>query len=113
MFAWTCEFCKDVLKSWGAVQQGNKKELSDRCALLKYLVVNRLDFLMSASKTRLKSVSDALSLPHRHGASKDAWLQIFQTSCLMRMETCQMECLFGLKKKRGMKLIFNLWANNY
>ena len=22
---WTCEFCKDVLKSCGAVQQGNKK----------------------------------------------------------------------------------------
>ena len=68
---WTCEFCKDVLKSCGAVQQGNKKELSDRCALLKYLVANGLEFLMSASKTELKSMSDALSLPHGHGVSKD------------------------------------------
>ena len=68
---WTCEFCKDMLKSHGALQQGNKKELIDRCVLLKHLIANDIEHLMSASKTDLKSMSNALSLPCGLGVSKD------------------------------------------
>ena len=68
---WTAQFCKDILKSHGAAQQGNKKELSDRCVLLKHLIANGLENMMSTSKTELKSMSAALSLPCRHGVSKD------------------------------------------
>ena len=53
------------------MQKGNKKELSDRCVLLKHLIANGLETMMSASKTELKSMSAALSLPCGHGASKD------------------------------------------
>lgn len=68
---WACEFYKDMLKSHRAVRQGNKRELIDRCALLKHLIANDLEQLISASKTDLKSMPNALSLPHGLGVSKD------------------------------------------
>ena len=39
--------------------------------MLKHLIENDLEHLMSVSKTDLKSMSDALSLPHGLGVSKD------------------------------------------
>lgn len=60
-----------MLKSHGAVHQGDKTELIDRCALLKHLIANDLEHLISASKTDLKSMPNALSLPHGLGVSKD------------------------------------------
>ena len=47
---WTCDFCKNFLKSYGAIHQGKKQELIDRCALLKYLITNRLEFLITFSR---------------------------------------------------------------
>ena len=53
------------------MQEGNKNELIERCKLLKFLIENRLENLMAMSKTELKSMPSALSLPHGLDTSKD------------------------------------------
>ena len=74
---WTCECYKSFLKSCKAVQQGNKNELIDRCELLKHLIENGLEILISLSKTELKSMSSTLSLPCTPDISKDDIIQDF------------------------------------
>ena len=71
MSAWTYEYCKHFLKLCKAVLQGNKKELIDRCILLKHLTANDLENLMPLSKIELRSVPSTLTLPCRQDMSKD------------------------------------------
>ena len=59
------------LKFYKAVQQGNENELIGRCTLLKHLIENGLEILIFLSKTELKSISSALSLPFTPDTSKD------------------------------------------
>ena len=68
---WTCEYCKSFLKLHKASLQGNKKELIDRCVLLKFLIENNLEHMISLSKMELKSMSSALTLPFGEGITKD------------------------------------------
>ena len=68
---WTCEYCKSFLKLHKASLQGNKKELIDRCVLLKFLIENNLECMISLSKMELKSMSSALTLPFGEGITKD------------------------------------------
>ena len=42
-----------------------------RCVLLKYLIANGLENLMSLSKTKLKLMSSALTFPYGQDISKD------------------------------------------
>ena len=71
VFTWTYEYCKSFLKLHKASQQGNKKELVDRCILLQFLIENSLEHMISLSKTELKSMLSALTLPFGEGISKD------------------------------------------
>ena len=68
---WTCEHCKSFLKSYGAVQQGNRNELINRCVMLKHLIENELETLTSLSKTELRSMCVELKLPDIKDMSKD------------------------------------------
>ena len=68
---WTCEHCKSFLKSCEAVQLGSEIELIDRCVLLKHLIANGHEKLMTLWKRDLISTSDELPLHHENYVSKD------------------------------------------
>ena len=72
---WTCEYCKSFLKSYGAVQQGNKSELIDRCVLLKNLIENGLENLISLPTYELRSMCLKLQFPDTQIMSKDMMIK--------------------------------------
>ena len=79
---WTVQHCKSFLKSHGAVQQGNKNELIARCVMLKHLIENDLENLMSLSKTELRSMCVELKLPDAKDMPKDHMIQIVSDAML-------------------------------
>ena len=59
---WNCEYSKYFLKSYATMQKVNKTELHDRQLLLKYLIANILEILVSLSKIELRHVCAELKL---------------------------------------------------
>ena len=51
---WTRDYCRSFLKTYRAVQQGKQEELRTRCLLLKKIIYQGLENIISLSKTQLR-----------------------------------------------------------
>lgn len=67
---WTCKHSESFLKTYGSVQKGNKAESRDEC-LLKPLIANGLESLVSLSKTELRSACSELKSHDAADTSED------------------------------------------
>jgi len=72
---WTGEFCKTYLKTHGAVCQGKKTELINRCVLLKKLIAGGLEKLITLSKIDLRLMCTQLTLPDCSSITKDCLIK--------------------------------------
>ena len=94
MATWACDHCQSFSKSHRAVQQGKQEELSARCLLLKKLMHHVLENAISLSKTKLRSVSSELKLPHSADVSKD---KLISSMCDVMVENANYtaECMIS------------------
>ena len=63
VYSWTVKYCQEFLKSHDAVCSGSLDVLHKRCLLLKKLILNDMEYLMSVSKRELCNLCASLNLP--------------------------------------------------
>ena len=63
VLSWTVKYCQTFLKSHDAVCNGSLDVLHKRCLLLKKLISNDMEYLMSVSKRDLGDLCASLNLP--------------------------------------------------
>ena len=92
---WTCEHCRQFLKSHDAVWQGNQAELRVRCLLLKKIMHHGLENLISLSKTKLRSMWNELKLPSGAEIVKDD-LTVSMSNAMVGDENYAVESMLRL-----------------